>query len=69
MKSNCFLNSVQFRVVGLHYLIVICLLIIDPINKMLLNTMINLESILVNKFMLFIMTLRMLFIFYLLHFL
>ena len=69
MKSSCFLNSVQFRVVGLHYLIVICLLIIDPINKMLLNTMINLESILVNKFTLFIMTLRMLFIFYLLHFL
>ena len=69
MKSNCFLNSVQFRVVGLHCLIVICLLIIDPINKMLLNTMINLESILVNKFTLFIMTLRMLFIFYLLHFL
>ena len=69
MKINCFLNSVQFRVVGLHYLIVICLLIIDPINKMLLNTMINLESILVNKFTLFIMTLRMLFIFYLLYFL
>ena len=69
MKSNYFLNSVQFRVVGLHYLIVICLLIIDPINKMLLNTMINLELILVNKFTLSIMTLRMLLVFYLLHFL